>query len=310
MIPVVDLAEYNLSVEEKTTDTATLKDLAGQICQAFQTVGFVYLKNHGIPQELVLRAFSTSKAFFDQPVEKKKKYSIKQGEYSGWIGYEEEKVNHDRPVCDAREGFALSIWNDMSFPENVPQEIELASKEMFQSCSQLALRILELLSIGLNKDPDYLRQYHKKMGHKGNVTMYRSNYYPPLKELKPDQARCGEHSDYGTVTFLFQDNASGLEAKGPDGEYVPVPPMEGTIVMNLGDMMQRWSADKLKATKHRVMASPDSVSRLRQSISFFVVPDDDALISCLDGSNRYPDITCVDYIKKNFNANLKDFSEK
>ena len=53
MIPVVDLAEYNLSVEEKTTDTATLKDLAGQICQAFQTVGFVYLKNHGIPQELV-----------------------------------------------------------------------------------------------------------------------------------------------------------------------------------------------------------------------------------------------------------------
>ena len=55
MIPVVDLAEYNLSVEEKTTDTATLKDLAGQICQAFQTVGFVYLKNHGIPQELVKR---------------------------------------------------------------------------------------------------------------------------------------------------------------------------------------------------------------------------------------------------------------
>ncbi|XP_048731182.1 uncharacterized protein LOC125648250 isoform X2 [Ostrea edulis] len=247
MIPLVDLTLYNLSVSEEQVDTATLRELADQICHAFQDVGFVYLKNHGISEKLINDAFSTSKAFFDQPVEMKQKYSLPRGTFHGWIAFEEEKVNHDRPVFDAREGFAMLVCNDSTSPKNMPPQIDSTFTEIYRTCSKLALRILDLLSIGLDKDRDFLRQFHKGMCF-GNNTMFRSNFYPPLAETKEGQARCGEHSDYGTVTFLFQDDVPGLEAKGPNGEYVPVSPVDHTIVMNLGDMMQRWSADRLKAT--------------------------------------------------------------
>lgn len=309
MIPLIDLHSYNNHVAEESVQTSTLEVLAEQICQAFQEVGFVYLKNHGIPRELIAEALSTSKTFFHQPTEKKQLYALKRGQFYGWIAFEEERVNHNRPVFDAREGFTMGVRKDKTLPEKLPPEVDSAWRELYTSCSHLALRLLDLLSIGLGKNRGYLRQCHKKLGLDDNVSMIRSNYYPPLKEIKPEQARCGEHSDYGTITFLFQDEVSGLQAKIQGGDYVPVNPIEDTIVMNLGDMMQRWSADRLKATKHRVMASPTDVYQTRQSIAFFVVPDDDALISCTDGSNKYPDITCGDYVKSNFSANFLDDTE-
>ncbi|XP_061170505.1 uncharacterized protein LOC133179804 [Saccostrea echinata] len=306
MIPIVDLAPYSLSATADQVDTSTLRKLADEICHAFQDVGFVYLKNHGIPQQLISDVFTTSGTFFEQPEEMKQKYAIPRGEFHGYISFEEEKVNHDRPVSDAREGYTMLFSKDGTSPKNMPPEISSTFKEMYITCTKLALKILDLLSIGLNKDREYLRQFHRGICVDGNNTMLRSNYYPPLKEIKEGQARCGEHSSYGTITFLFQDDVSGLEAKGPSDEYLPVPPVEGSIVMNLGDMMQRWSADRLKATKHRVVVpQEDKVrERKRQSISFFVVPDDDAVISCTDGSNKYPPIRCLDYVKTHFDANF------
>ncbi|XP_062592081.1 uncharacterized protein LOC134253570 [Saccostrea cucullata] len=306
MIPVVDLAPYSLLGTEKEVDTSTLRKLAEEICHAFQDVGFVYLKNHGIPEQLISDVFTSSKTFFEQSEEIKQKYAIPRGEFHGYISFEEEKVNHDRPVSDAREGYTMLVAKDGTLPKNMPPEISSTFKEMYITCTKLAWRILDLLSTGLNKDREYLRQFHRGICVEGNNTMLRSNYYPPLKEIKKDQARCGEHSDYGTITFLFQDDVSGLEAKGPSDGYHPVPPVEGTIVMNIGDMMQRWSADRLKATKHRVVVPQEDKDRekTRQSISFFVVPDDDAIITCTDGSDKYPPIRCLDYVKTNFDANF------
>ncbi|XP_061170418.1 uncharacterized protein LOC133179710 [Saccostrea echinata] len=306
MIPVVDLAPYTLSVTEEQVDTCTLRKLADEICHAFQDVGFVYLKNHGIPQQLINDVFSTSKMFFDQPEELKQKYAIPCGELHGYISFEAEKVNHDRPVSDAREGYTMLVSKDGTLPQNMPPEIMSTFKEIYITCTKLALRMLDLLSIGLDKDREYLRQFHRGICVGGNSTTLRSNYYPPIKEIKEGQARCGEHSDYGTITFLFQDDMPGLEAKSPSDEYLPVPPVEGTIVMNVGDMMQRWSADRLKATKHRVVVPQKDKARERprQSIAVFVTPDDDITITCIDGSNKYPPIRYLDYLKTKIDANF------
>ncbi|XP_046543310.1 2-oxoglutarate-dependent dioxygenase htyE-like [Haliotis rubra] len=141
------------------------------------------------------------------------------------------------------------------------------------------------------------------MGRKGNSTSIRSNYYPPLTgPVKPGQVRFGQHSDFGTMTLLFQDGIGGLEMMKTDDVYVPAKPIPGAIVVIIGDLMQRWTADQLKATKHRILVPESEVKKrqYRQSFGFFVNPDDDTIIKSLDGSDKYEPICTLDYLKHVF----------
>ena len=191
------------------------------------------------------------------------------------------------------------------WPANIPT-FEKIQKKFSSACLDLSLRVFDVISVGLDlEDKDFLRRCHKLIGQKGNSTALRSLYYPAIpldKEIKEGQVRCGEHSDYGTLTLLFQDLIGGLEVKIRDGEYIPATPIPGTIVVNIGDLMQRWTADRLIATKHRILIPKEEVTRRRdrQSGAFFVLPDDDVVIRCLDSSNKYEPITSLDYLKKRF----------
>lgn len=176
-------------------------------------------------------------------------------------------------------------------------------KSLFTSAQELGNRVLDLMSIGLNIDRSFLRDCHKNVGKKDNQTTLRSLYYPRIsKEVKPGQVRCGEHSDYGSITLLFQDDVGGLEVKPVGADYIPATPIPGTVLVNLGDLMQRWTADKLVATKHRVLIPEEEVmlSKGRQSIAFFIHPDDDVIIKCLDGSGKYEEISSIDYLNMRF----------
>ncbi|XP_063404384.1 uncharacterized protein LOC134687855 [Mytilus trossulus] len=157
-------------------------------------------------------------------------------------------------------------------------------------------------------DKNFLRKCHSFIGKKGNISNIRSIFYPAVSQTstKERQVRCGEHSDYGTLTLLFQDNIGGLEVKSRDGEYIPVPPIPGTIVVNIGDLMQRWTSDKLIANKHRVLIPTEEMKQRvdRQSIAFFVNPDENATIRCLDNSNKYEPITSRDYLNQRFYEKL------
>lgn len=128
----------------------------------------------------------------------------------------------------------------------------------------------------------------------------RTLYYPEVKDVKPKQLRCGEHSDYGTVTFLFQTD-DGLEVMNRQGEYIQVPPIPDTMIINIGDLMQRWTADKLLASKHKVgMPTGSQKNQGRQSIAFFLQPDDETIVKCLDGSDKYEPISSIDYLNMRF----------
>ncbi len=113
--------------------------------------------------------------------------------------------------------------------------------------------------------------------------------------------RCGEHTDYGGITLLFQQKP-GLEVRKRDGTYVRVPLVDGGILVNIGDLMQRWTSDAYTAARHCVHMD-DSVEergKTRQSIVFFGHPDNEAIIECIDKSNKYPPITALDYLNMRF----------
>ncbi|XP_067675656.1 uncharacterized protein [Haliotis asinina] len=307
-IPVVDFQKYGLNVTDPKSVTGdVLETTAKEIYDAFSTIGFLYLINHGIEERKVDAMFSVSKAFFDLPVDEKRKCARVQADHGdhGWIALESESLNPEGQVGDLKEAFNCTSGHDGLWPEN-PVEFKSTFVTFYDDCKNLTERILDVLSIGLKlQDRYYLRECHNLMGKKGGATTLRSLYYPALPEsVKPGQVRCGEHSDYGTITLLFQDDIGGLEVMNTDGMYVPATPIPNAIVVNIGDMMQRWTADQLKGTKHRVLIPEAEVKKhqSRQSIAFFVNPNNDTMIKCLDGSNKYEPISSEDYLNYRFSV--------
>ncbi|XP_071113472.1 uncharacterized protein [Haliotis cracherodii] len=304
-IPVVDFQKYGLNVADPTSVASeVLETTAREIYDAFSTIGFVYLINHGVEQRKVDDMFTASKSFFDQPVEEKRKCARVQGKhYHGYVALESETLNPERQSADLKEAFNFTPKDDGAWPADVPQ-FKSTFFSFFDECKRLTERFLDVLSIGLKlQDRNFLRECHSLIGNKGNITTLRSLYYPPLAgTVKPGQVRCGEHSDYGTLTLLFQDDVGGLEVMNTDDVYVPAQPVPGAIVVNIGDLMQRWTGDKLRAAKHRVLIPESELKKhqTRQSLAFFINPDDATIIKCLDGSDKYEPISCLDYLNYKF----------
>jgi len=176
----------------------------------------------------------------------------------------------------------------------------------------LGARVLSIMAIGLKLDPNTFVFAYEKMGTSLGGCQLRYNYYPMIPDInkvKPRQIRCGEHTDYGGITLLIQDDAGGLEVSNIkyNGQFVPATPIKGTILVNIADLMQRWTSDKLKSTVHRVVIPEVEIKRRvpRRSLVFFVDPDTDAPITCLDGSNKYPPITSGEWIKGKLFATYK-----
>ncbi|XP_028287739.1 UPF0676 protein C1494.01-like [Parambassis ranga] len=303
-IPVVDFGAYSLSV--KDVDDKQLHKLSAELKTAFTEVGFVFLKNSGIVQEEVDRVMDMSKKFFLQPDQLKQPFSRKSFLNSpnhGWVSLETERLNPRRPG-DLKEAFNItSLHPDIKWPSSAAltgfQEIHTS---FFQLCKELSLRVLRVMAQSLDLDPDVFLSAHRLIGTDENATTLRSLYYPPVngEKAKEGQLRCGEHSDYGSITLLFQDS-EGLQVCTRAGDFISVPSIPGAILVNIADLMQRWTSDQFVSVRHRVLLPPVGDSGTRQSLAFFVHPEDEALITCCDGSNKYPPVTAGAYLLERFN---------
>lgn len=140
-------------------------------------------------------------------------------------------------------------------------------------------------------------------------------HYPEVEAKildHPEQTRAGVHTDYGTITLLFQDSVGGLQVKNAEGDFVQASPIEGTIVVNAGDLLMRWANDIIKSTLHRVVSPPyDPIQGkypTRYSIAYFCNPNFDAVIECIDGTwseenpKKYPPINSHDYLTQRLSA--------
>ncbi|KAL6466224.1 hypothetical protein MHYP_G00263570 [Metynnis hypsauchen] len=169
-------------------------------------------------------------------------------------------------------------------------------------CVALSLRVLRVMALSLGINPDVFLKAHSLIGREGNCTSLRALYYPPVKRetVKEDQIRCGEHSDYGSITLLFQSKEEGLQVMSRKGQFISAPSIPGTVLVNIADLMQRWTSDVFVSAVHRVLLPPEGDLRTRQSLTFFVQPDNSAIISCCDGSNKYPPVSSWDYLQSRF----------
>ena len=309
-IPIIDFGAYGLHVKDYTSivDNNALVALGEEVKHCFSTIGFAYLKNHGVDGDLINDFMRVSREFFEQPMEEKEKCAMSKEIKSGWLGPEQETLNQDRPA-DLKESYSYAPSYEQVWPST--EHFELLAKRMFETCTELVYRFLDVLSYGLKLPPEFMRNAHSLIGQKGNPTALRTLYYPPLSQenAKAGQVRLGEHTDYGTVTFLFQDDIGGLDVKS-DGKFIPATPISGTVLVNIGSLLQQWTTDTLVATIHRVLIPEEEIRRrkCRQSVAFFTQPDDEFLVQCLDGSDKYEPIKTIDYFNYRFDQALDKMS--
>ena len=175
---------------------------------------------------------------------------------------------------------------------------------------QLSLEIMSLFAVSLNLEKDYFDRYYTH-----HISALRALNYPPTKiKQLPNQQRAGAHTDYGSLTILLPDpNVGGLEVKYADGTWEPVQSEKNTFIINIGDMMARWTNDRWVSTLHRVTSSnKEALSpERRQSIAYFQNPNFDAEISCLptclddNNQSKYQNIEAGQYLMDRFKATIK-----
>ncbi|KAK4505714.1 hypothetical protein PRZ48_003679 [Zasmidium cellare] len=280
-IPVIDISAANKNAPAELLDAA---------CR----FGFVFVANNdaGISPDLISKVFDISKEFFALPNEAKQEVSIasnKAGKNHGWLSQGVEKLDpkvQKRP--DVKEAFNMPLpSSDGTFEQPLPSPItnNLPTVTTFQSaCSNLCNLILTHFATALSIAPDWFtRRHDTTRGPSG--TIFRLLYYPQTSTKTSIDIRAGAHSDYGSITCLFQlPGQPGLEIKTPEGNWAPVPvdPLgQGgplPILVNIGDLLEDWTGGLLKSTKHRVVFPKEDGGGDRYSIAYFCHPLDEALL--------------------------------
>ncbi|KAI9779714.1 MAG: hypothetical protein M1839_007212 [Geoglossum umbratile] len=315
-IPLID---FSLFLHGSDDDKLAV---AKSMTDGFKDAGFVYLKNHGVPYDVVDRVFSESAKFFARPQEQKDSISWTTPESNrGYTGHGREKVANldDRSAIDAlraavpdlKESLEIGREDEPGLPnhwlDKSDKEGEVFKKvmqEFFEICKDMHTVVMRSIGLGMGLEESFFDQYTDA----GDNTL-RLLHYPSVPKdvfLKnKDQVRAGDHSDYGSITFLFQDECGGLQVLSPKGTFVNAVPIPGTIVVNAGDLLARWSNDAIRSTRHRVVEptapSESGVCPARYSVAYFCNPNFDKVIDALPGTfekegKKYPGVNSKDYL--------------
>ncbi|MBD2446895.1 isopenicillin N synthase family oxygenase [Nostoc sp. FACHB-152] len=298
-IPILDL--HNLT--------------ADRVLRAIQEVGCFYLKNC-VSQNAIDQAFAHTNGFFALPELEKRQLAWKDG---APLGYFYSKYN-----ADFREAFVFGeavltdkIYTDSTVAQQVHQHLRQhpafcdAVQQLFIACHNAGNSILKAIALALNLPESYFSDRHPQQADYGLLHRYYEVSEPP----QPGEARFEEHTDWGSLSLLFQDENGGLEICTNAGEWIAAPPLPNSAIVFIADVMQRWTNDKLPATKHRVLM-PANVRSLpeRYSLVFFLSPGDDTEIACIETcldageSPKYPPILTKEFYKQKTEDLAKRFN--
>lgn len=287
-IPLIDLAYLNSS------DPKDIQHLVDLIREAAMSSGFFYIQNHGVDPEIVHRQMALAKKLFDLPAEVKQKYDqshnfshrrfeqiaaqkldidakadLKEGFYCG------KNYAEDDPFVLARyQNYGLNQWPSLEVPET-----ERYCQEYIQHMNRLCEQIMRLLALSLNLAEDYFEESCINP----MVTLRLLKYPPHPKGADQNTFGAGAHTDWGSVTILAQDALGGLEVCLPDGTWIEATPIENTFVVNLGDLIPRWTNGLYNSNPHRVR-NQYSNDQARYSIPYFYGPNYLTLIQPLPGT--------------------------
>jgi isopenicillin N synthase-like dioxygenase len=283
---------------------------AQKIGRSFEEYGFAIIADHGIPDALIHRAEDKAKAFFALPDEVKRSYHIPGG--GGARGYTPFGIEtakghkaHDLKEFwhvgrDLPEGHKFRSH----MPDNVwPEEVESfrdTFTELYATFDRTGLKILKAIARYLGVEEDYFVDTVRD----GNSVM-RLLHYPPIEGEPGSHVRAGAHEDINTITLLLGAEEAGLELLTTEGEWIPVSPKPGELVVNIGDMLQRLTNGRLRSTSHRVVNPPrERWGHSRYSMPFFLHFRSDFMIEALPGTvppgddPKWPPITANDYLQE------------
>ena len=303
-IPSVDLADFTEG--NKETKAAFVKELG----QAYEEIGFVAVKNHGLSEALCAKLYAQVKGFFSLSKQEKEAYEIEG--LAGQRGYVSFGKEHAK---NKNEGDLKEFWhfgqtvedNDPikeEYPDNVQvnelPEFNAVGREVYQKLEETGREMLRAIALHLNLDENY---FDAKI-HNGN-SILRPIHYPPITHEPKDAVRAAEHEDINLITLLMGASADGLQVLNKSGEWISVTALPDQIVVNVGDMLQRLTNNKLKSTTHRVVNPPrEKWGTSRYSIPFFLHPRSEVslncLPSCISESNpkNFSDITAGEYLEQ------------
>ena len=301
-IPVVDLSDF------LSNDAYKKAAFIKQLGEAYEDVGFVAVKNHGIPNELIGELYEYVQNFFALPLEKKLKYEVPG--LAGQRGYtsfgREHAKGSDAP--DLKEFFQYGQTvedNDFiksEYPDNVTvTEIPQFNPTLFnayRNFEKSGSALLQAISLYLGLDKNYFESHLKN----GN-SILRCIHYPPITQEPKSAIRAEQHEDINLITLLVGASADGLQILTRQGEWVNVTSLPEQIVVNVGDMLQRLTNDKLRSTTHRVVNPPKELWHTsRFSMPFFMHPRSEMSLACLESCidanhpKAYPDANAGEYL--------------
>ena len=314
-IPTIDIAPFLAGGD------AEKHAIARAVAEVCETTGFLIVSGHGIPRSVLDNAFEASRAFFDLgQTEKDKSHPIGPARQRGYHALATRGLANtlDKSVPpDLRETFFLGPIDDHAkhfadIPEaatayapnihpDTPEGFSPALRAVYRAYERLSVDLLRIFAVALGIPEE---SFTAKMDR--HFSILSSHHYPPLAEPpKTGQLRTGAHTDFGAFTILSMTDAiGGLEALLPDGNWTPVAPRPGALVVNLGDMMARWTNDRWTSTLHRVVNPTElrAWESRRQSIGFFAHPNFDAEIDCIPTCLTpgigpvYPTVTAGEHI--------------
>jgi len=276
-VPIVDLK----GIEE---DPSQKRRVAQLIASACENVGFLYVINHNIPKQQTDTILDLTNKFFALPLSTKMtvgKHSWNRANpntYRGYFPVQDSLTSH-------KEGFEMG-WEQInsygSTPFHEPNVwLEDASiptfkeemKSYFDSMKTLGDTIMNLIALGVGLPENFFETKFDKP-----ISTLRILHYPTRGETSESTTlSCSEHTDSGVLTLLFQDDTGGLQVRNRAGKWIDVPFIPGSFVINLGDMLQRWTNNRFSSTVHRVLNNKKD----RISIPYFYEPNFDAVIECL-----------------------------
>jgi isopenicillin N synthase-like dioxygenase len=303
-IPSVDLADF------LSGDAQRKANFVQDLGKAYEEIGFVALKNHRLSDALSAELYQEVQNFFGLEEAQKKQYEIEGlAGQRGYTGFGKEHAK-GRNTGDLKEfwHFGQYVEDNDPIAKEYPANVEVAElprfnavgKEAYQTLEDTGRDMLRALALYLGLDEFYFDTHI----HNGN-SILRPIHYPPITEEPKDAVRAAEHEDINLITLLMGASADGLQVLNKQGEWIGVTALPGQIIVNVGDMLQRHTNNKLRSTTHRVVNPPkEAWGSSRFSIPFFLHPRSEmplnCLVNCIDSSKpkQYEDITAGEYLNE------------
>ncbi|MGA1599774.1 MAG: isopenicillin N synthase family dioxygenase [bacterium] len=281
-VPQIDFTPFLEGSEQGKRHVAT------QIGSACRTIGFFTLVNHGVSQDLIDRVFSANREFHQLPLEEKEEILISRSEHHrGYHPFSAEATDPNAKP-DLKEAFDMALDLPPEDPDvqagkpfhgpNVwprnPAGFQDTLEEYYGALLNLGESICRCFALDLGLEEGYFADKHSKP-----LAQLRLLHYPELDiSAFPDQQGAGAHTDYGSVAILTQDSVGGLELRNRSGEWIPVEPVPGAFICNVGHIMEIWTNGLYPSTWHRVVNN----GKDRYSQVLFYDPNFDCLVAPLD----------------------------